>query len=241
MQQILQKIREELKENVDSVYKSGAMNFFKEPIELYGVRAGIVRKIARKYWREISIFSKKEIFDFCEKLLQSNLLEESTIAFFCARKMKEQFEKSDFVIFENWLEKYVNTWSKCDDFCTHSFGELIFAFPELLPEVKKWRDSENRWLRRASSVIFIYPIKQENPKQFLTEIFSVSQHFIDSGEKNDLVQKGYGWTLKVAADFFPEEVFDFVLKNKEKMPRTALRYAIEKMPKDWKKEAMKLN
>jgi 3-methyladenine DNA glycosylase AlkD len=34
-------------------------------------------------------------------------------------------------------------------------------------------------------------------------------------------------------------VLDYVLKNKKKMPRTALRYAIERMPKELKKEAMK--
>jgi len=53
-----------------------------------------------------------------------------------------------------------------------------------------------------------------------------------------LVQKGYGWMLKEAANLFPQEVFQYVLKNKAKMPRTALRYAIEKMPAAWRKKAL---
>jgi 3-methyladenine DNA glycosylase AlkD len=54
-----------------------------------------------------------------------------------------------------------------------------------------------------------------------------------------LVQKGYGWMLKVASQSHQQEIFDFVMKNKSSMPRTALRYAIEKMPTDLKELAMK--
>ena len=45
--------------------------------------------------------------------------------------------------------------------------------------------------------------------------------------------------LKEASKKHQEKVFDFVIENKERMPRTALRYAIEKMPKDLRNEAMK--
>lgn len=238
MQEILEKIRKELKENIDLEYKKGSENFYKEPIDLYGVRTGIVRKIAKKYWKEMKDLDKKEVFSLCEKLLKSNYLEESIIAFAWARKRKNEFEKSDFTTFENWLKKYVNTWSKCDDFCTHAFSELIFEFPELLLKTEKWRRSKNRWVRRAASIIFIYPIKQKG-KSYLKNIFEVSQYFIDTQDQDDLVQKGYGWTLKEAANNYPQEVFDFVLKNKKNMPRTALRYAIEKMPSEWKEKAMK--
>lgn len=109
MKKILQKVREELKENIDLEYKKGSERFFKEPIELYGVRAGIVRKIAGKYYKEIKNLNKKEIFNLCEEPLKSNYLEESTIAFAWARNKKDEFKKLDFIIFENWLKNYVNT------------------------------------------------------------------------------------------------------------------------------------
>jgi 3-methyladenine DNA glycosylase AlkD len=54
-----------------------------------------------------------------------------------------------------------------------------------------------------------------------------------------MVQKGYGWMLKVASQAHLKEVFDYVIKNKAVMPRTALRYAIEKMPTEFKVIAMK--
>jgi 3-methyladenine DNA glycosylase AlkD len=56
---------------------------------------------------------------------------------------------------------------------------------------------------------------------------------------DDLVQKGYGWMLKAASEFDQKAVFDYVMSKKDVMPRTALRYAIEKMPQELRTEAMK--
>ena len=58
-------------------------------------------------------------------------------------------------------------------------------------------------------------------------------------DEDDMVQKGYGWMLKVASQRYQKEVFECIIKHKDHhMPRTALRYAIEKMPADMKKKAM---
>jgi 3-methyladenine DNA glycosylase AlkD len=54
-----------------------------------------------------------------------------------------------------------------------------------------------------------------------------------------MVQKGYGWMLKVLSSTRLQDVFNFVQTYKSRMPRTALRYAIEKMPVELKSEAMK--
>ena len=57
-------------------------------------------------------------------------------------------------------------------------------------------------------------------------------------DKDDMVQKGYGWMLKAASKVYQEEVFDYVVQRKATMPRTSLRYAIEKMPAELKAIAM---
>jgi len=52
------------------------------------------------------------------------------------------------------------------------------------------------------------------------------------------VQKGYGWMLKAASQADQNAVFQYVMQRKKSMPRTALRYAIEKLPRDLKIQAM---
>jgi 3-methyladenine DNA glycosylase AlkD len=102
-----------------------------------------------------------------------------------------------------------------------------------LSELKRWTKSKNRWMRRASAVSLIIPAKKG---KFLKDIFEISDTLLE--DKEDMVQKGYGWMLKVVSQAHQKEVFDYVMKNKAKMPRTALRYAIEKMPKSLKVKAM---
>jgi 3-methyladenine DNA glycosylase AlkD len=72
---------------------------------------------------------------------------------------------------------------------------------------------------------------------FLDDVFEIADKLLLDGD--DLVQKGYGWMLKEASKQHQEEVFNYVIRNRAEMPRTALRYAIEKMPENLRKEAMK--
>jgi 3-methyladenine DNA glycosylase AlkD len=72
--------------------------------------------------------------------------------------------------------------------------------------------------------------------KFLNDAFAISGILLH--DEDDLVQKGYGWLLKEASRLHQKEVFDYVMKNKTTMPRTALRYAIEKMPQDLRRKAM---
>ena len=74
---------------------------------------------------------------------------------------------------------------------------------------------------------------------FLTDIFEIADILLT--DHDDLVQKGYGWMLKAASEANQANVFVYVMKNKALMPRTSLRYAIEKMPAELKKQAMARN
>ena len=106
-------------------------------------------------------------------------------------------------------------------------------FPDEAAEVKGWTSSKNRWLRRAAAVSFIIPAKKG---MFLPEALEIADALMPDGD--DLVQKGYGWLLKEESRKHEKHVFAYILKHRRDMPRTALRYAIELMPKDLKKEAM---
>ena len=71
----------------------------------------------------------------------------------------------------------------------------------------------------------------------MQDAFEICDVLLVDGD--EMVQKGYGWLLKEESRVHQREVFDYVVKNKSVMPRTALRYAIELMPKELKAAAMK--
>jgi 3-methyladenine DNA glycosylase AlkD len=233
MHPIITKIRGELEADADEKTKKSFQRFFKEEITCYGVKTAVVRKIAKKHWSEVKFLSKEKIFALCEELYRSDYVEEATVASLWLPNIVEQLEPGDLAVFKSWIKKYVNNWAKCDTFCNHTVGGLLEKHPESVSEVKSWAKSANRWLKRAAAMSLIVPAKKG---QFLQEVFEISDTLLT--DEDDMVQKGYGWLLKEASRKHQKEVFNYVLKNRKTMPRTALRYAIELMPKDLKKEAM---
>ncbi|HOZ36608.1 MAG TPA: DNA alkylation repair protein [bacterium] len=233
MDNVINKIRKELRQNADEKLKKSGQRFFKEPVKMYGMKTALGLQIGKKYWQAIKENSKQEIFAMCEELWQSGYMEESFIACNWSYYVREQYEEKDFAIFEKWVKKYVANWASCDTLCNHTIGAFVEMYPKFLKNLKSWAKSKNRWMRRASAVSLIIPARQG---KFLKDIFEIADILLL--DNDDLVQKGYGWMLKVASESHQKEVFDYIMKNKTRMPRTALRYAIEKMPKDLKIKAM---
>lgn len=234
-QALISAIRSELRNSADEKTKESGKHFFKEEVKLYGVKTAIVSRIAREHFKEIKDKEKKEIFALCEELWSTGYMEESFIAASWAYFLHKKYEPSDFATFERWVEKYVSNWASCDTLCNHAIGDFIEQYPEYVKELKRWAKSKNRWMRRAAAVTLILPARKG---RFLKDVFEIADILLE--DKDDLVQKGYGWMLKEASKAHQKEVFSYIMKNKEKMPRTALRYAIEKMPQDMRKKAMEL-
>lgn len=232
---IILKIQQELKQHATPEHAVSMQRWFKEELNCLGVKTPIVRAIGRTYWKEIKHRPKKEIFVLCEQLLMLRVHEARTIAFQWAYGLKGQYEQEkDFAVFESWLKKYVSDWSACDDLCCKPLGALLFQYPQLLQETFAWTKSRNRWIRRAAAVSLIYTLRKglytDQPMKIADALLT---------DEDDMVQKGYGWMLKEWSEFFPQDVFDYVMKRKNRMPRTALRYAIEKLPAKMKAQAMK--
>lgn len=225
---LISQIKEELIKNTDPEYRNGERRFFKEKIKNFGVRLPQRRKIAVKFWPEVKKLNKTRLFKLADKMFQERYNEYATIAASWIWRKRTEFQEEDFKIFTKWVDKYFDNWAKIDDFCTHSLGYLVNQYPELVKKLLDWTNSKNRWVKRAAAVSLIYPFGQR--KKYLPMIFKVAGKLLI--DKDDMVQKGYGWMLKEASKYNQKEVFAFVMKHKNKMPRTALRYAIEKLRRD---------
>lgn len=232
-QEVVEFVRRELIERADEKTRESGQRFFKEDAKFYGVKAAVVRDIAKRSLREIEGLEKGAVFELCEELLKSDYGEEAFIAFEWAYSLRNKYEPSDFAVFEGWVSRYVNNWAKCDTLCNHTLGTFVEMYPGYLDDLKSWTGSDNRWLRRAAAVTLILPARKG---LFLEEVFEISDLLLLDAD--DLVQKGYGWMLKEASKSHQQKVFDYVMRKKAGMPRTALRYAIEKMPEDLRRQAM---
>ncbi len=226
-------VRAELRKNRDKRTRESAQRFFKEEVKFYGVKSALVRKIARAYFNKIKNLDKKEIFALCEELFAADYSEEAFIAAEWAFRLKQQYAPEDFQVFAGWVKKYVNNWAKCDTFCNHAVGALVEKYPVLLPGLKVWAKSDNRWVKRAAAVSLILPARRG---KFLKEVFAIADILLE--DPDDLVQKGYGWLLKEASRQHQQEVFAYLMKYKKTIPRTAFRYALEKISPQLRSQAM---
>ena len=131
------------------------------------------------------------------------------------------------------MKKSVNDWAACDHLCTGPMGNLVRQYPDMSSKMRPWTRSKNRWLRRAAAVSLIVPVRD---RLLLEEVFRTAGALLE--DRDDMVQKGYGWMLKEASNVFPDELFEYVMNSRNRMPRTALRYAIEKYPANLRRKAM---
>jgi 3-methyladenine DNA glycosylase AlkD len=230
---VLSDIRLELRQSADEKTKSTAARYFKEEYICYGVKSSLVNSIAKKYFSQVKPLGKAGVFALCEELFKSDYSEEGFIACEWSYRMHNEYEPEDFEIFERWLKKYITNWAECDTLCNHTIGSFVERYPKYIENLKKWTKSDNRWVKRAAAVTLIIPAKRG---KFLNDIFEIADSLLT--DKDDLVQKGYGWMLKEASREHLDDVFEYVIHNRSRMPRTALRYAIEKMPEILRKQAM---
>ncbi len=233
MEDSIEKVRTRLKESVDEKTLSTSQHFFKESIQFYGVTIPRVNKISSELFAAVEPLEKREIFSLCEILWQSGFLEESFIASNWSYNIRDRYERDDFQVFEKWINTYVSNWASCDTLCNHTVGAFVEMYPEYVQQLKDFANSENRWVKRAAAVSLII---QARNGLFLQDVFEIADSLLL--DKDDLVQKGYGWLLKAASQSNQQAVYDFVLARKAMMPRTALRYAIEKMPEALRRKVM---
>ncbi|WP_300300802.1 DNA alkylation repair protein [Anaerosolibacter sp.] len=213
---------------------SEAKNYFENSSKENGLTTGKIRSISASLYRALDDKSIDNVLTACEHLLDERQWALSVIAYDWAYRIRKQYNNKTFSVFESWLKKYVTGWGDCDDFCTHAFGELLSQNNELFTHVLKWTEHSDFFVRRASAVILIYPIKHDKYKNI--NPFLISDALMN--DNHHLVLKGYGWMLKILSQVEPNNVYEYLLENKSTMPRISFRYALEKFDKELKSRLM---
>lgn len=193
-----------------------------------------IRALSRTYYEQIKKKSFDDILILCESMLSKRYWPLSIIAFDWAYRQRNQYREDTFDVFERWQFNYIRDWYDCDDFNTHAFGYLLVKYPHLSFKVTAWANHEAFAVRRAIAVVLIVPIKKKT--KHLIDPLVVSTLLMQ--DPHYLVQKGYGWMLKIYMQNDETRVTNYLTKHYDVMPRTAYRYAIENLSKEKKSALM---
>jgi 3-methyladenine DNA glycosylase AlkD len=184
-----------------------------------GIRVPVVRKIARKY-RTISLETVSEF-------LQSSFHEERLFALIVLvdafSKTNEKDREKIYNLYLNNTE-YINNWDLVDI----SAGKIVgtYLFDRNREPIYILAKSKNLWERRIAIIATSYFINQNE----FNDTVKIAEIMLE--DKEDLLQKAVGWMLREIGKRDIEAEEGFLKKHYQYMPRTMLRYAIEKFPEE---------
>ncbi len=184
-----------------------------------GIRVPFVRKIARKY-RNISL---NVVIEF----IRSPLHEERLFAFIVmVDSFKEASQKEREKIYNLYLNntEYINNWDLVDISAGKIVGAYLFNYDR--KPLYLLAKSDDLWERRIGIMSTSYFISQND----FTDTLKIAEMLLE--DKKDLINKAVGWMLREVGKRDIETEESFLKRHYRKMPRTMLRYAIEKFPEE---------
>jgi 3-methyladenine DNA glycosylase AlkD len=205
----------------------GAQRYFKDQISSYGLTSYEVRDIAKSLYSDVrGAWSVHDAIDLCEILLPNKYLDVKGTATLIFLRYSDDFDPAVFSLVKKWLARdYLDNWASVDVLCPDALGSLLEKHPSLVQKIKDWTASPNRWVKRASAVSFI---KLARRGKFLDAAYAVAKRLFPV--EDDLIEKANGWLLREAGKTDMPRLEKFLLVHGSKIPRTTLRYAIERFP-----------
>lgn len=226
-------IRQELEQYIDPVKREYLPNFFKTGKGQYGEGDKFLGIVVPNT-RIVAKHHKDAPFEVMAELLQSEWHE----CRLCALLMLvERFKKCDESgkkeIFDFYLTQTtrINNWDLVDLSAPGIVGEYLKDKPRDV--LYRLADSALLWDQRIA-VVSTYTLIKNND---FIDILALSERLLY--HKHDLMQKAVGWMLREMGKRDKDLLVQFLEKYCKTMPRTTLRYAIEKFPEDERKEFMK--
>ena len=206
-------------------FKTGKGQYGEGDIFL-GIRVPVLRKIAKKF-RRISLAE-------VSKLLESKFHEERLLSILMLVNLFKSGDEDDQeLIYELYLDKtkFINNWDIVDISAGNIVGEFLFEKDKA--PLYRLVFSENLWERRIAIVATFYFIRND---EFDDTLKIAEILFTD---KEDLIHKAVGWMLREVGKRVIEIEEEFLEEHYLKMPRTMLRYAIERFPETRRKMYLK--
>ncbi len=205
-------------------YAEHALRFFKtgkgeygENDKFIGVRMPDIRTIAKKY-------SQLDLTEI-EKLLESPIHEHRMAALIImvnkarSKKLTDELLSDMYDLYLKRTDR-INNWDLIDNSCRDIVGRYLFDKPR--KPLYNLSVSKDLWERRIAIISTAYFIGEND----LDDTFKIGEILLN--DKHDLIHKAVGWMLREAGKKDEKALKEFLDKHAHKMPRTMLRYSLEK-------------
>jgi 3-methyladenine DNA glycosylase AlkD len=203
-----------------------------EDVQFYGVAAPEMRQIALRLSSCVErIWKLEDALTCCDLLIREKHQEAKQAGVEILGRFKKHYTLDLLKPIKGWLaDDHCGNWATTDGLCSVVLAPLLQKHPELIAELKRWTREENLWVRRASAVPLVGFARRG---QHLDDAYEIAEALF--GYPEDLIHKATGWLLRDAGKTDAARLEAFLLWHGLRIPRTALRYAIEKFPPEKRK------
>lgn len=220
---------------------AGLSRFFKcgpgqygEGDKFLGIKVPITREIVKSTWKEVTFEDLEEcISSEYHELRLAALL--TLIEIFSHSKKKPEVQQ-DCIDFYLSHTTFINNWDLVDLSCYPLLGAwLLDKDRTLLYDLA--RNGKTIWEQRIGIVSTMTFVRAGQ----LDDTFAIAELFLNENEHlHDLLEKAVGWLLREAGKRDSERLVNWLYPRASSMPRTMLRYSIEKFPETERQHYLKL-
>jgi len=210
-----------------------SMRFFKTAKGEYGegdiflgIRSPELRAFAKKH---VALSTTKT-----KKLIKSKYHEERLLGLIIlVNKYNQADEPEKELIYKLYTSvfKYINNWDLVDVTCPHIVGAHLLNRDRSV--LYDWARSKDLWTKRIAMVTNWWFIRNGD----LKDVYKIAKILLN--DEHDLIHKAVGWMLREAYKKNSDRTDRFLKSHYSKMPRTMLRYAIEKHPEVQRQKYLK--
>lgn len=203
-------------------YVEGQIDYF------VGISLPKQRLLAAKYYKNIS---EEELMDLLNDKVHEHRSLALIILVYKMKKATIEEQKSITTFYLNNINQ-VNNWDLVDLSAGNILGRYLYQIQDY-SLLLKLSLSDNLWYKRISIVATWHLISQN--------ILSVTLEIVDNllQDTHDLIHKACGWMLRELGKKDQKLLTDYIEKHYDSIPRTMLRYAIEKYPETKRKRILK--
>jgi 3-methyladenine DNA glycosylase AlkD len=196
-------------------------------LRFLNVRTPILRRLARTIVsRHGEAWGLSGVLAFAGALMVDPHLEVKHLGVEALARYRGQFTPPLLGLWKSWLARNdAANWATTDAICGSLIGPLLLAHPSLGRRMPAWAGHANMWVRRASAVALIPSVRRGRA---LAIAYDVARRLHADGE--DLIRKAVGWMLREAGKTNPARLERYLRAGGSSIPRTTVRYAIERFP-----------
>ena len=196
--------------------------------QFLGVIVPDQRTIAKACFQDISL---DEISELLHNPFHEARLTALMMLVFRFEKLKSESARKEIADFYLDHLSFINNWDLVDSSCYQILGAFYHKKDKSL--FYELADSGHLWRQRVAMISSLYWIKKDDFEDGLALAEKLKNH------PHDLMHKAVGWMLREIGKRDFDSEYEFLKKNYQTMPRTALRYAIEKFPEELRQDFLK--